>query len=278
VTRTADPVDYLRQALEEDAFGLYAQPIGALGKTMSYPMAEVLVRLHEEEQSMLPPGEFFPVLEHFGMMPQLDRWVLRRALGHLAGGSRIPRLCINLSAQTLADRAFPDFFAHELDATRVSGDSLLFDIEETDAVAVPECMARFAATIGSLGSGIVLEGFGRAADSWEPLQAPCVRFVKLSASLTRRLASGDRLDPDTTTLLHALKELGIEIIADFVEDTRVLRRLKARGIRHVQGLGVYRPHPLESFGAAAAPPPHPAPPARPPGAGGGGAPTQAVGL
>jgi EAL domain-containing protein (putative c-di-GMP-specific phosphodiesterase class I) len=248
----SDPVAYVRQALEEDAFALYAQPIGALGKTMSYPMAEVLVRLHEEEQSMLPPGEFFAVLEHFGMMPELDRWVLRRALGRLAAGCRIPRLCLNLSAQTLADQAFPEFFAHELDAAGVPGDSVLFDIEETDAVAVPECMGRFAATVGSLGSGVVLEGFGRAVDSWQALQAPCVRFVKLNGSLTRRLVSGERLDADTSTLLQALKDLGIEIIADFVEETRLLRRLKALGIRHAQGLSIYRPHPLESFGAPAA--------------------------
>ena len=246
-----DPVAYVRQALEQDAFALYCQPIGAIGRTMSYPMADVLVRLREEEQSMLPPGEFFPVLEHYGMMPELDRWVVCRALARLAAGCRIPRLCINLSAQSLADPTFPAFFADAVEAAGVAGDSILFDIEETDAVAVPGCMARFAATVGALGSGVILEGFGRAADSWQPLQAPCVRFVKLNGSLTRRLVTGERLDADTAALLQALKELGIEIIADFVEETRVLRRLKALGVHHVQGFGIYQPHPLGSFGAPA---------------------------
>jgi EAL domain-containing protein (putative c-di-GMP-specific phosphodiesterase class I) len=190
------------------------------------------------------------VLEHYGMMPELDRWVVRRALGRLAAGCRIPRLCINLSAQTLADRSFAPFFAEALEAAGVPGDSILFDIEETDAAAVPECMARFSATIGSLGSGVIIEGFGRAADSWEPLQAPCVRFVKLNGSLTRRLVAGERLDAETTTLLQVVKELDIQIIADFVEETRALRRLRALGIRHVQGFGIYQPHPLDSFGGA----------------------------
>jgi EAL domain-containing protein (putative c-di-GMP-specific phosphodiesterase class I) len=242
-----DPVAHLRQALAEDAFTLFAQPIGAIGATMSYPMAEVLVRLLEEEKSMCPPGEFLPVLEHYGMMPELDRWVVRQTLRRLAAGCRIPRLCINLSAQTLADRSFPAFFADELIATGVHGECVLFDIEEADAVTAPDCMARFAATVGSLGAGVIIESFGRAADPWEPLKAPCVQFVKLHGSLTRRLLAGEPLSEDSSTLLRVVSELGIAVIADFVEELRALRRLQAANIRHVQGFGVYQPQPLDSF-------------------------------
>jgi EAL domain-containing protein (putative c-di-GMP-specific phosphodiesterase class I) len=245
--KAIDPVAQLRHALASDAFAVFAQPIGAIGATMSYPMAEVLVRLHEEEKSLLPPGEFFPVLEHYGMMPELDRWVVRQALCRLSSGCRIPRLCINLSAQTLADRHFPAFFADALDERGVEGDRILFEIEEADAIAVPECMSRFAATVGSLGAGIVIESFGRADDSWEPLKAPCVEFVKLHGSLTRRVLTGQPLNADKSMLLQVARELGIAIIADFVEDLFALRRLKPMGIRYVQGFGVYGPQPLESF-------------------------------
>jgi EAL domain-containing protein (putative c-di-GMP-specific phosphodiesterase class I) len=246
-TKSNDPVEHLRQALAEDAFALYCQPIGAIGSTMTYPMAEVVVRLHEEEKSLRAPGEFLPVLEHYGMMPELDRWVVRQVLRRLTLGCRIPRLCINLSAQTLADRAFPAFFADELAATGLEGDCILFEIEEADALALPDCLARVAATIGSLGSGVVIEGFGRAADSWEPLRAPCVKFVKLHGSLTRRLLAGEPLGEDNSTLIRATAELGIELIADFVEELRRLRRLSALKIRYVQGVGVYPPHPIDAF-------------------------------
>jgi EAL domain-containing protein (putative c-di-GMP-specific phosphodiesterase class I) len=64
-----DPVAYLRRALAEDQFTLYCQPIAALSGVVVYPMAEVLVRLREEEAALLPPGEFLPVLEYHGMMP-----------------------------------------------------------------------------------------------------------------------------------------------------------------------------------------------------------------
>jgi EAL domain-containing protein (putative c-di-GMP-specific phosphodiesterase class I) len=243
----SDPVAHLRQAFAQDAFTLYCQPIGALGATITYPMAEALVRLHEEEKALRPPGEFLPLLQHYGMMPELDRWVVRNLLLRLAAGCRIPSLSVNLSAQTLADRGFPTFFAEQLNATGVPAESVLFEIEESDAVALPECTARFAATVGSLGAGIIIEGFGRHPDCFEPLNAPCVRFVKLSYALTRSLVSSETLPPDMRQLMQVTSDLGIEVIADYVEDSDALRPLKARKLRYVQGFGVYRPHPLESF-------------------------------
>jgi EAL domain-containing protein (putative c-di-GMP-specific phosphodiesterase class I) len=243
----SDPVAHLRQALAEDAFTLYCQPIGAITRPMTFPMGEVLVRLHEEEKSMRPPGEFLPVLEHYGMMPELDRWVVRQVLRRLAGGCRIGRLCINLSAQTLADRTFPTYFADELLAADVAGDNVLFEIEESDALALPDCTARFAATIGSLGSDIVIESFGRAANSASLLTVPCVRYVKLHGSLTRRLVAGGVPMPDIDDLLRAVLDAGVEVVADFMEEPDAARRLKALQISYVQGFGVYQPHPLDAF-------------------------------
>ena len=92
----SDPPARLRTALERDEFELYCQPIAALARIESFPMAEVLVRMREEERALLPPGEFLPAFEHYGMMAELDRWVLRNAIRHLARGSRIPRLTIKI--------------------------------------------------------------------------------------------------------------------------------------------------------------------------------------
>lgn len=243
-----DPVAHLRAALAEDAFTLYLQPIGLIGKKMIYPMGEVLVRLREEEEALMPPGEFLPVLEHYGMMPEFDRWVVRQVLRRLAAGFRIPRMCVNLSAQTVADPRFPAFFADELATTGVAGDCVLFEIEETDAVALPDCLARFAATIGSLGTGIIIDGFGRTPECLEPLRVPCVTFVKLHGSLTRRLMTSPTADPHILALLHTTSARDIDLIAECVEDLEALPRLKALKIHHVQGFGVYQPHPIEAFG------------------------------
>ena len=120
-----DPAGRLRAALEKNELTLYCQPIRSLKGGPTHPIAEVLVRLREEESAMLPPGEFLPVFEHYRMMPQLDRWVVRAVLSRLARGSKVPRFSINVSAQTLEDAEFPRFVAGEVVGARVPPASMI---------------------------------------------------------------------------------------------------------------------------------------------------------
>jgi EAL domain-containing protein (putative c-di-GMP-specific phosphodiesterase class I) len=243
-----DTVRHFRQALEQDAFAPYCQPIAALGGLVrAYPMAEVLIRMREEESALLPPGDFFPVLQHHGLLPLLDRWMVRQVLRRAAIGSRIPRFAVNLSAQTLADRAFPAFIADELAAARLPGNCLLFEIEESDAIALPDCTARFAAMAVSLGAEVVLDGFGRTPESLSLIEAPCVRMVKLHASLTRRLLCEDLPSEEVARAVDEPVARGMRIIAECVEDPGAFGRLKELGIDYAQGFGVYRPQPIDAF-------------------------------
>jgi EAL domain-containing protein (putative c-di-GMP-specific phosphodiesterase class I) len=246
-----DPVTHLRHALAADAFVLYCQPICALASHMSYPMAEVLVRLREEEKALSAPGDFLPVLEHYGMMPEFDRWVVRNVLGHIASGMRIPRFSINLSAQTLADHAFASFFAHELEATGLSGECILFEIDEADALALPDCTPRFAATLGSLGAGIVIDGFGRADECISLLDTPCLQFVKMHGSIIRQLVSNQQASAEEAkTLLWAATEMNVQVIAESIEEAGAVLKLKVHRIGFAQGFGIYLPHPIDVFSVA----------------------------
>ncbi|HEX6266100.1 MAG TPA: EAL domain-containing protein [Burkholderiales bacterium] len=243
--KLADPVAYLRQALAGNAFAVYCQPICALGKPLTYPIAEALVRLREEELALCPPGEFLPVLEHYGLMPELDRWVVRQVLRHLSSGSH-PRFSVNVSAQTLDERSFPAFLARELNASRVAAGRLLFEIDEPDALSEPGRTARFASAMGALGSGIVIDGLGHGADFVEPLKTPCVRYIKVCSSLTRRLSAAGPLNEELRALLQVTAGMGIKVIAECVEDPAALVALQKRGVGFAQGFGVYPPHPIES--------------------------------
>src|SRR6059036_3448337 len=139
-----DPVRRLRDAIENDEFELYCQPILRFAGDERYPMAEVLVRLREEERALLPPGEFLPVFEHYRMMAQLDRWVVRHTVKRLADGSRIPRYTVNLSGQTLEDEDFPRFVAAQLSVNKIGADRLLFEIDESDALLRLGACKRFS--------------------------------------------------------------------------------------------------------------------------------------
>lgn len=155
----ADPVARMRHAIEKDEFELYCQPILSLAGEAVYPMGEILVRMREEERALMPPGEFLPVMEHFRMMPQLDRWVVRTAVKHLAAGSRIGRFTVNLSGQTLEDLDFVRFVAAQLSSNHVSPDALAFEIDESDTLVRLGAALQLATAYHALGVGLA-QGFG----------------------------------------------------------------------------------------------------------------------
>jgi EAL domain-containing protein (putative c-di-GMP-specific phosphodiesterase class I) len=139
-----EPAERLRLALEKNELTLFCQPIAALSGPVRFPMAEVLVRLREEEKALLPPGEFLPVFEHYRLMPDLDRWVVRDILRQLKRGLRIPRFTINLSSQTVDDPEFAKAVALALIEAGVPGKSLLFEISESDTLHHLEAAIRLA--------------------------------------------------------------------------------------------------------------------------------------
>ena len=98
-------------------------------------MAEVLVRMREEERALLPPGEFLPVFEHYGMMPQLDRWVRAATRCSSSRAARASRASPSTSrARRLQDAEFPGFVAAELRAAGIAMDAVLFEIDESDVL------------------------------------------------------------------------------------------------------------------------------------------------
>ena len=244
----SDPVNYLRHALVGNQFRLYCQPIAALFGSVMYPMGEVLVRLSEEESALLPPGDFLPVLEHYGMMPELDRWVVREALRRLAAGADIKRFSINLSPQTIADAGFPHFFADELEAHGVSADAIVFEIDEHDAASAPSSVRRLCAAVGSLGSSISIDGFGRGQGKLASLALPCVQYVKLHGSLTRYLDTDEASLARILEILRVATDLGVSAIAESVESDEVLARLRAIKVRYAQGFGVCEPQSIDALG------------------------------
>jgi EAL domain-containing protein (putative c-di-GMP-specific phosphodiesterase class I) len=241
------PLARLREALEKSEFALYCQPILALSSQDRYPMGEVLVRMREEERALLPPGDFLPVFEHYGMMPQLDRWVLRHTVQQLARGSRIPRFTINVSGQTLRDAAFPGFAAAELRAAGLAADAVMFEIDESEALARPESAADFASAVKAHGGGLLLDSFCRRAVSFAPIKALRPDFVKVDGSVIRKLVTSEGAQNKVKAVVRVSQALGIGVVAECVEEQEVLLRLKALDAGFAQGFGVAQPQPMESF-------------------------------
>ena len=252
LTGWKDPVARLRQAIDKNEFELYCQPIVALAGEAGYAMGEVLVRMREEEKALLPPGEFLPVMEYYRMMPQLDRWVVRNTLKRLAAGTRIPRLTVNLSSQTLEDEEFVRFVSAQLTHNGVRAEALAFEIDENDTLARLQAAQRFAAAYHALGGKILIDGFGRRSVSFAPIKALGVAFVKVDGSITRKLLSSEIARAKMGAVLRVGEALGFSVVAECVEDQDILLRLKALGAAYAQGFGIYQPHPIDSFASRTA--------------------------
>jgi len=245
----ADPVERLRTAIDKDEFELYCQPILAFQGAERYPLAEVLVRLREEEKALVPPGEFLPVFEHYRMMPQLDRWVVRHTVKRLAQGSRIRHFTVNLHGQTLEDAEFPRFVAAQLASNQVAAQRLLFEIDESDALLRLGAASQFAAAYRAVGGGVLVDGFGRRSVSFMPIKELGVQYVKVDGSITRKLLTSDVARTKMNAILRVSEALKFSIVAECVEEQDVLVRLKALGCGYAQGFGIYQPHPIDSLAA-----------------------------
>jgi EAL domain-containing protein (putative c-di-GMP-specific phosphodiesterase class I) len=241
-----EPIERLIHALQKDEFELYAQRIAALGERNVFPMAEVLVRMREEEERLLPPGTFLPVFERCGMMPELDRWVMRRSLKRLSQPLRVRCLSLNISAQTLSDADFLPEVAAELARRKVPAAALTFEITEDDALARPTSVGQFAEAARKIGCGLTVDGFGGSSTSLAPIQALRPKYVKVDRALVHTLRtshlSRDKLD----AIVRLGRKIGIGVIGECVESDDVLAYLRSAGVGFAQGYRIHVPAPIDS--------------------------------
>jgi len=243
----ADPVARLKHALGRDELLLFAQPIVSLRERGHIPMAETLVRLREEEVALLPPGEFLPVFEHFRMMPELDRWVVRHVVAALASGSRVPQFGVNISVQTLADTEFIAAVAEFLARAKVKPDSLIFEIDENDLLGRRDETERFSAAAKAIGCKLLIDGFGRRSISFQALKSLDVDFVKVDGVIVRKLATSDVARSKMNAIVRVGEVIGVGVIGECVEEPGTASVLEAAGVGYAQGFAIGAPEPIEKF-------------------------------
>ncbi|MCK5668709.1 MAG: diguanylate cyclase, partial [Gammaproteobacteria bacterium] len=158
----------LNQALEDDRFCLYAQPIMSLdgGSDEHY---ELLVRMINEKGKIVPPGAFLPAAERYSLISKLDHWVIEHAFGLLAESpeflKKINFCSINLSGQSLVDNTFLDFIVAQLNASGIDGEKICFEITETATISNLSTAMKFISTLNGFGCRFALDDFGSGLSS-----------------------------------------------------------------------------------------------------------------
>ena len=242
----------LRQALIDERFVLHYQELSALRPDAS-PGAhvELLIRLRDEDGSMVPPGAFIPAAERFGLMLQLDRWVVDTALANFdrlhPSGTPLAMCAINLSALSIEDETFAPFVLERLARHGVPADRVCFEITETAAVASMVRVVGLMDTLRAAGCKFSLDDFGAGMASFGYLKNLPVDYVKIDGSFIRNIDS----DPISQSIVRAVTEighqLGLCVVAEWVGDARAMELLRVAGVDYAQGYYLHKPEPTLLF-------------------------------
>jgi diguanylate cyclase (GGDEF)-like protein/PAS domain S-box-containing protein len=251
VSRTRSDMDWvprIEQALDEGRLELYAQRIVPLEG--GAPCYELLVRLRDPGGGVVLPGAFLPAAQRFGLMGKIERSVVRQALDKIdrlqrQGANGFGYLSINLSGASLSDDSFTGFLLAELQRLRTPPERVRFEITETSALTETAAARAFIDALHLLGYKILLDDFGTGFTSFGYLKSLGANGLKVDQSFTRNLA-GDVINQTIVESICKIgSRLGLEIIAEGVEDQVTLQALRSLGVRHAQGWLFHRPEPLE---------------------------------
>lgn len=240
----------LEQALDENRFVLYAQRIEALDQQPHGLHAEVLLRMIDSDGSVVQPGAFLPAAERFHFASRIDRWVLRHAidvLRSLANLSTIDTLCVNLSGQSIGDRAF---HRQAIDTLTEAGAEvcrrLCLEITETAAVTNMADAGVFIDQVRALGVRIALDDFGAGASSFGYLKNLKVDLIKIDGQFIRDLIDDPLDDAAVRCFVDVARVVGVKTVAEFVDRIEVLDRVREIGIDFAQGFLLHRPEAIET--------------------------------
>jgi PAS domain S-box-containing protein len=238
--RDMESLARVRSAIKANRLELYSQPIFDL-ITGEQVQQELLLRMVTEDGTVVPPCDFLPVAERWGMMAEIDRWVIRQAAAMAARGIRAQ---FNLSGVSIGHPEVLAEFQNSIGRTDVDASLLVVEITETAIMDRPESSVEFAERVTALGCGVALDDFGTGFSGFSYLKHLPAQQLKIDIEHVHdavRSKDGERM---VRGIVGLAREFDITTTAEGVEDeaTRVLMR--DLGVDCAQGYLFGRPQRL----------------------------------
>lgn len=235
-----DWVSRINEALAQDQFCLVTEQIIELEEAEggSTVFNELLVRMRYEGK-ILSPGQFMPAAERFGLMPQIDRWVISTFFTYLQKNAALNQqnvmYSINISGQSLCQESFMEFVYEQLQLPTINPRIICFEITETIAITNFAQVVEFIARVHALGAKFALDDFGTGMSSFGYLQELPVDFVKIDGIFVHDMDE----NPIHRAMVRSINDvshvLGKRTIAEYVERTAIVDQLKSLGVDFAQG-------------------------------------------
>ena len=244
-----DWVSEINLAISEKRFLLFAQRLHPL-QTSDGIHLEVLVRLQNPDGSLVMPGSFLPAAERFELMSKLDNYIIQETFSWLKRHPKMVSLVnINISGQSLADKRFNDQLIEQLKNNISLNSKVCFEITETVAITHMQETIDFLNRIKTFGCSLALDDFGSGFSSFTWLKQLPVDYVKIDGSFVKEVVE----DPVNAAMVRAMvevsSEMGIETVAEYVENQAILEWLAKNGIHYAQGFHIHKPEPLTQIQA-----------------------------
>lgn len=242
----------LRDALEENRFFLVWQPIVPLRQDVASHAGyyEILLRLRDEDGRIQAPGSFLPAAERFGIVRDIDQWVLHKTLQWLSSADKArwpQRISLNVSGVSFSDPGFKRQARELIEKHGVDPKLLCFELTETAAITSLASAQHFMNELHALGCRFALDDFGMGLSSFAYLNTLPVDYVKIDGIFVRDMDS----DPVHAAIVRSINEIaqaiGKQTVAEFVENAATLELLREIGVDYAQGYGIGRPVPLGDF-------------------------------
>lgn len=232
-------------ALENDRIVLYRQPIVDLADR-SIAMFEVLVRLIDTDGQLMSPAQFIPEAESLDLVRQIDERVMELAYDRWKAfekaGSRL-QLTVNVSARSVGAE-FADIIIQSARDKGIDPTAFVIEITETATMRSGGHADAFVQRLATAGFRLAIDDFGSGTTSIGQIRSLDFHFLKLDGSLVKNLKT-DETDRDFVRALTALaRALGVQIIAEFVQDEESIAFLAEIGVEYGQGYYLGMPEPF----------------------------------
>lgn len=252
VAKAQAAIECIKSAIHKGEFQLHCQAIKDLAADVP-PFQSIFVRHTEEELKMLSPGTFFELAEEYGLMTELDRWVVCNVLAWASARKREranwrPSLyCIILSRDTIGDPCFPEFVRTQVAQAEVAAEALCFEFQESDVATLPVDSAELVRNLRSLGCRTMLSGFGRDRVSVEILKKMHYDFLKIDGSVVFNILHSEESVSRMRSIVRLAHAIGINTIAVLVENPETVVKLRDLDVDYAQGFVIAPVLPLHAI-------------------------------
>ena len=232
-------------ALALNQFELFYQLIEPLDKPDTGIHMEILLRMVQSDGQYVSPGVFLPAAERYNLAPRVDRWVIDNLLkwggNNLAIWEQLSMVPVNLSAMSLADNKFMTWLEMRLMVEPELVSKLCFEITETAAVSQLDQATGLIELLRPFGCKIALDDFGSGFSSFAYLKCLDVDYVKIDGQFVVNLCENRSDKAIVSAICQLGKDMGFEVIAEFVENTDIGVYLKNIGVDYAQGYAINKP-------------------------------------